>query len=164
MISRALIILESSLDERICFTTACFGRSVELVNVCVDERSLDTLGHYETSVSRHTLTLAYINSLCHSLKQNEHVPLVEFMYFVFTSMPGVSYNRRLTSLLLCLCDVFRAPINSLVCWLIAILGEQFTCVVLEKEHAFSRWPLCTEKTRAGPQAGQVVKIHPHCAL
>ena len=33
MISRALIFLESSLDERICFTTACVGRSVELVNV-----------------------------------------------------------------------------------------------------------------------------------
>ena len=44
MISRALIFLESSLDERICFTTACVGRSVELVNVCVDDRSLDTLG------------------------------------------------------------------------------------------------------------------------
>ena len=27
-------------------------------------------------------------------------------------MPGESYRRRLTSLLLCLCDVFRALINS----------------------------------------------------
>ena len=38
------------------------------------------------------------------------------MYFVFTRMPGESYRRRLRSLLLYLCDVFRAVINSLVCW------------------------------------------------
>ena len=46
----------------------------------------------------------------------EDVPLVEFMYLVFTRMPGESYRRRLRSLLLCLCDVFRTLINSLVCW------------------------------------------------
>ena len=45
----------------------------------------------------------------------EDVPLVEFMYLVFTRMPGESYLRRLRSLLLCLCDVFLALINSLVC-------------------------------------------------
>ena len=45
----------------------------------------------------------------------EDVPLVEFMYLVFTRMPGESYLRRLRSLLSCLCDVFRALINSLVC-------------------------------------------------
>ena len=43
-----------------------------------------------------------------------HVPLVEFMYPVFTRMPGESYRRRLGSLL-CLCDGFRAPVISLVC-------------------------------------------------
>ena len=43
------------------------------------------------------------------------VPLVEFMYLVFTPMPGESYRRRHRSLLLCLCYVFRAPVNSLVC-------------------------------------------------
>ena len=32
----------------------------------------------------------------------EAVPLVEFMYLVFTSMPGESYRRRLRSLLLSL--------------------------------------------------------------
>ena len=47
--------------------------------------------------------------------QFEDVPLVEFMYLVFTRMPGESHRRRLRSLLLCLCDVFRALINSLVC-------------------------------------------------
>ena len=44
------------------------------------------------------------------------ITLVEFMYLVFTRMPGESYRRQLRSLLLCLCDVFRALINSLVCW------------------------------------------------
>ena len=38
------------------------------------------------------------------------------MYLVFTRMPGESYSRRLMSLLLYLCYVFRALINSLVCW------------------------------------------------
>ena len=41
-------------------------------------------------------------------------PLVEFVYLVFSYMPGESYRRRLWSLL-CLCCVFRALINSLVC-------------------------------------------------
>ena len=48
-------------------------------------------------------------------EKNEDVSLVEFMYLVFTGMPGESYCRRLRSLLLYLCDVFRALINSLVC-------------------------------------------------
>ena len=29
------------------------------------------------------------------------------MYLVFTRMPGETYRRRLRSLLLCLCDVYR---------------------------------------------------------
>ena len=37
------------------------------------------------------------------------------MYLVFTRMPGESYRRRLRSLLLYLCYVFRVVINSLVC-------------------------------------------------
>ena len=43
----------------------------------------------------------------------EDVPLVEFMYLVHT--PGESYRGLLRSLLLCLCCVLRALINSLVC-------------------------------------------------
>ena len=35
----------------------------------------------------------------------EDVPLVEFMYLVFTRMPGESYHRRLTSLL-CTCVIY----------------------------------------------------------
>ena len=45
----------------------------------------------------------------------EDIPLVEFMYLVFTRILGESYRRRLTSLLMCLCDVFRALINFIVC-------------------------------------------------
>ena len=45
----------------------------------------------------------------------EDVHLVEIMYLVFTRMPGESYRRRLRSLLLYLCYVFRALISSLVC-------------------------------------------------
>ena len=44
----------------------------------------------------------------------ESYRLVKFMYLVFTRKPGESYRRRLGSLLLCSCDVFRALINSLV--------------------------------------------------
>ena len=50
------------------------------------------------------------------MKKTEDVPLVEFMYLVFTGMPGESSCRWLWSLLLCLCDIFFwALINSLVC-------------------------------------------------
>ena len=44
----------------------------------------------------------------------EDVPLVEFMYLIFTCMPGESYCRQLSSLLLSLCYVVQAQINSLV--------------------------------------------------
>ena len=48
------------------------------------------------------------------LSLSEDVPLVEFMYLVLTRMPVESCCRRHRSL--CLCDVFWALINSLVCW------------------------------------------------
>ena len=35
------------------------------------------------------------------------------MYLVFTRTPGESYSRRFRSLLLCLCDVFRAKLTPL---------------------------------------------------
>ena len=38
--------------------------------------------------------------------KSEDAPLVEFMYLVFTRMPGESYHRQLRSLLLYLCDTF----------------------------------------------------------
>ena len=51
---------------------------------------------------------------------NDDVPLVGFVCFLFTRMPGDSYRRRLWSLL-CSCDVRRALINSL-CLLIEIFN------------------------------------------
>ena len=41
---------------------------------------------------------------------------MEFLYLVFTRIPGESYRRRLRSLLLYLCYVFRALIISLACY------------------------------------------------
>ena len=40
-------------------------------------------------------------------------------------MPGESYRWRLRSLLLCLCYVFRALINSLVCWFLSATARLF---------------------------------------
>ena len=51
---------------------------------------------------------------CFRFLSTESVPLVEFMYLVFTRMPDESYRRQLRSLLLYLCYVIRALINSLV--------------------------------------------------
>ena len=67
-----------------------------------------------TCVSKCARNVGY---LCHwGASFFEDIPLVEFMYLVFTRMPGESYHRRLKSLLLYLCYVFRALINSLECW------------------------------------------------
>ena len=44
------------------------------------------------------------------------------MYLVFTRMPDESYCMRLRSLLLYLCYVFQALINSLACWLLWTLS------------------------------------------
>ena len=52
---------------------------------------------------------------CTELYLFEDIALVEFMYLVFTRMPGESYHKRLRSLLLYLCYVYRALIDSLVC-------------------------------------------------
>ena len=54
-----------------------------------------------------------IHSVFDPLLEDE--ALVEFMYLVFTRMLSKSYCRQLGSLLLCLCDVFQALINSPVC-------------------------------------------------
>ena len=62
------------------------------------------------------LIITIIYSFCHQndVHPFEDVPLVEFMYLVFTRMPSESYRRQLRSLLLYLCYVFGALINSLV--------------------------------------------------
>ena len=43
----------------------------------------------------------------------EDAPLVEFLHVAFTPMPGERCSGRLKVLLLCLCDVFRAPFRFL---------------------------------------------------
>ena len=65
--------------------------------------------------------MCFILCLCFRVKKSEDVPLVEFMYLVFTRMAGERCRRRLGSLLY-LCWVFRALINSLVCcfWVIIV--------------------------------------------
>ena len=45
----------------------------------------------------------------------EDVSLMELIYHVFTLMPRESNSRRLSSLLLYLCDVFLALIHSHMC-------------------------------------------------
>ena len=63
---------------------------------------------------------------------SEDVLLVEFMYLVFTCMPGESYHRRLRTLLLYLCYVFQALINSLVSsFCEAVHGDQVTALYLQ---------------------------------
>ena len=57
------------------------------------------------------------------------------MYLVFTRMPGESYRRRLRSLLLYLWYVFRALINSIVCWfyLLIIIVIMSSCESVSPE-------------------------------
>ena len=75
--------------------------------------------HYflQSETERGPVCLCRVNThgskIC-TQKVKEDVPLVEFMYLVSTRMPGASYHRRPRSLLLCLCDIFRELINSLV--------------------------------------------------
>ena len=51
-----------------------------------------------------------------SWKTPKGVPLVAFMYLVFTHMPGESDRRQFWSLLRYLSYIFWALINSLLCW------------------------------------------------
>ena len=58
-----------------------------------------------------TVTLTW-----HASEYRRTYILVGCVYLIFTSMPSKSYRRQLRSLLLHLCDIFQASINSLVCW------------------------------------------------
>ena len=68
----------------------------------------------------------------------EVVPLVEFMYLVFYTCQ-VSYYRWLLSLLLYLCYVFWALINSPVCWF-----------------SYLAWTPCPVKCKGSPQDDQTL--------
>ena len=67
--------------------------------------------------------------------------LVEFLYLVFACMRD-TYRKRLRSLLLCLCDVFRTLINSLVCWFcLSALGLVLVQIVMKKQtNRHCLWP------------------------
>ena len=76
---------------------------------------------------------------------------MEFMYLVvvFTCMPGESYHRRLGSLLLYLCCVFQAIINSLVgCFCVLMMpwhqasSGRTTHVYILPDCCFSRVKQC----------------------
>ena len=69
----------------------------------------------------------------------EHVPLMEFMYLVFTCMPGESFCRRLRSLLLYLCYIFWALIGIMMKYL-HCTGMFFGLVCsVNKEGTMSLW-------------------------
>ena len=74
------------------------------------------LGHQQSSNHWTQTNIAQPKTNPKQNDETEDVPLVEFMYRVFTRMPGESYRRRLRSLLLCLCCMFGALINPFVCW------------------------------------------------
>ena len=78
--------------------------------------------------------------VCFFLLKRKDVPVVEFLYRVFTRVPGESYCRRLGSLLLYLCYVFRALIK-LSCVLIFFFS--FFVVVVVVVFLSGRPPLAT---------------------
>ena len=74
-------------------------------------------GVYVPSIYLHACSFAHLQERCTRYINSTiplYVPLVEFMYLVFTCMPGEIYCRQLRSLL-CLHDAFQVLINSLVC-------------------------------------------------
>ena len=65
----------------------------------------------------------------------QDVPLLEFMDLVLTRMPGDNYRRRLRSLLLYLCYVFRALLYSVV----SILHERSGPLSVEISYIIIAW-------------------------
>ena len=84
-------------------------------------------------------TLFHINLV--NIINLEDVRLVEFMYLVFTRMPGESYRRRLGSLLLYLSYVLLLCIsgaNELPCALILVISFKSTFNLLRSVVYFTR--------------------------
>ena len=109
------VCLSVCLSLSLSLSLSSLVLSLSLVNHFVFERvkqcSKDVKPTEQQSPKSPTVTFTW-----HACKLFEDVALVEFMYLVFTRMPGECYRRRLRSfLLLCLCDVFRALIISLAC-------------------------------------------------
>ena len=70
-------------------------------------------------------------------REIEDVPVVEFIYLVFTRMPGEGYRRRFGSLLLSTCDVIRALINSL-CFLALCVVVVIVMVIQPQAFVFRK--------------------------
>ena len=90
----------------------------------VNQHSKDVTQTQQQRLESPTLTLTWhaskrfktppeIHSPHHLILENAH--LVDLLHRVFTRMQSESYRWAFTSLL-CFCYVFRALINSLVCW------------------------------------------------
>ena len=69
-----------------------------------------------TFLDDHLYLMRYSVAVVWKCSNLEDVLLVEFMYLAYTRTPGDSYCRRLRSLLLYLCYLFRALINFPVGW------------------------------------------------
>ena len=86
--------------------------------------------HFTQCYCTHMYTWSFIHvftqqSFCEQVLlvyTTDDVPLVEFMYLVFTCMPGESYCRWLRSLLY-LCYAFWVLINSLVCYFTPLMSR-----------------------------------------
>ena len=100
----------------VCVHIVCTEFGQRARRECVSVLGLCGLGalsihyyyHYPGSPSLTSLTVSVDvkHQVYLLITELEDVPLVEFMYLVFTRMPGESYRRQLRSLLLYLCYVF----------------------------------------------------------
>ena len=68
--------------------------------------------------------------LPHMLPCFEDVPLVEFMYLVFTGMPGESHRRRLRYGLGCVCVTSFATKTANIYHAAFLLSFRFSCYLL----------------------------------
>ena len=84
---------------------ASFYEDVVAVECCFT--STKTVGLLGTGAQDGHLDFHTAPEFCY-----EDVPLVEFVYLVFTRMSSESYRSRLRSLWSCLCDVFQVLMNS----------------------------------------------------
>ena len=91
--------------------------------------------HYTSSI--YCCCCCFFNQRDTISKYFEDVPLVEFMYLVFPRIPDKSYRRRFMSFLLCLRDVFRALINSLVCRFCFSFVWKVHCFAVQRVHCFA---------------------------
>ena len=81
-----------------------------------------------------------------NVRNFEAVPLLEFMYVVFTCMPGESYCRWFGSFLLCLCDVFWVRLTPL--WVDPVLEIAHERIWWEGVRALATvlWKIIWERT------------------